>query len=1027
MQVCRLHQVTRRFSAFAIALTFVGCVHAWAQKPDAVFEETNGFVKVEAEDYASQSQTEKRAFHLVTQDEQPSIQPDGDPSHAKHASGGAYLEILPDTRRTHADKLIRGTNFSPEPGQMAVLTYRVKFNTPGRYYVWVRAYSTGSEDNGLHVGLNGQWPETGQRLQWCQGKHSWYWDSKQRTEAQHCGEPGKIYLEIKEPGEHTIHFSMREDGFEFDQWLMTTDRNFKRPAASPSGKPQQNTAKETLTLPAKSFQTENSGYYVDQGKWLAINPDRNKTAAAQKVFPFPSGHYDVTLKAVGENDGQSTYKLSADKEVLGTFTCPLASDTFQEGNKFHKTFADVQITDGAELEVSSTIASADGQEYSRARWSGLTFTPADEVTAKAVAQFVKNNPNDAVAKNAKRDGSPTKPVSAAPLHLPRKADGDGSVQITGEKRLWHKVTLTLNGPYAHEQDNSPNPFTDHRMEVEFKHSSGKTYLVPGYFAADGDAANSSAEDGTQWRVNFAADETGKWDYTIRFLTGKHAAIDRDADAKSVSPFDGKTGSIQIGKSNKKGRDFRAHGRLQYVGKSHLQFAGSGEYFLKAGADAPETLLGYTEFDNTVAGKAKKVPLKTYQPHVGDWRGGNPTWKNGKGKGLIGAISYLAAKGCNAFSFLTYNAGGDGDNVWPFIQRDDKMHYDCSKLDQWGIVFEHGTHNGMYLHFKLQETENDDHRTGLGKSGYKPESLDGGKLGPQRKLYLREMIARFGHNLALNWNLSEETTQTTDEHLAMLNYIEAMDPYGHHRVLHTYPSQQDQKYDPLLGDKSNLTGVSLQNSHIKDTHWQTVKWSEKARSAGKPWVVAFDESGSAAHGQCPDLGYRGYDGRDKTGKMTYTQHEVRKQTLWGNFMGGGGGVEYYFGYQYEENDLKCEDWRSRDQSWDYCRIAIEFFQNNDIPFWSMINADELVGNSDHGNSKYCLAKSGEVYVVYLADGGTTSIDLSEADGEFQVHWYNPRIGGELQTGSIPAVAAGQSVLIGNPPSDEDQDWAILLRK
>ncbi|MEP5991261.1 MAG: hypothetical protein ABJ301_18555, partial [Rhodopirellula bahusiensis] len=142
-------------------MTVACCVTTAAQKPDAVFTETDGFVKVEAEDFASQSNTDKRAFYLTTAESTPSVKPDGDPAHAAEASGGAYLEILPDTRRTHADKLIRGTNFSPEAGKMAVLTYRVQVQTPGRYYVWVRAYSTGSEDNGLHVGIDGTWPDSG--------------------------------------------------------------------------------------------------------------------------------------------------------------------------------------------------------------------------------------------------------------------------------------------------------------------------------------------------------------------------------------------------------------------------------------------------------------------------------------------------------------------------------------------------------------------------------------------------------------------------------------------------------------------------------------------------------------------------------------------------------------------------------------------------------------------------------------------------------------------------------------------------
>ena len=141
---------------------------------NVVFEEVDGFLAVEAEHFLSQEKTEVRAFHLVSSEHQPDLKPDGDPAHLPGASAGAYLEILPDTRRTHDDKLKKGKNFSNEPGKMAILNYKVHINSPGRYYIWVRAYSTGSEDNGLHVGLDGKWPEHGQRLQWCKGKHRWF-------------------------------------------------------------------------------------------------------------------------------------------------------------------------------------------------------------------------------------------------------------------------------------------------------------------------------------------------------------------------------------------------------------------------------------------------------------------------------------------------------------------------------------------------------------------------------------------------------------------------------------------------------------------------------------------------------------------------------------------------------------------------------------------------------------------------------------------------------------------------------------
>lgn len=1044
-------------------------------KSDVVFLEENGELAVEAEHFLKQTKTDTRAFHLVHADAIPKIEPDGDPAHLAGASANAYVEILPDTRRTHDDKLTTGINFAPAPGKMAVLHYPVYFQTVGTYYVWVRAYSTGSEDNGLHVGLDGEWPESGQRLQWCKGKQTWRWESNQRTEEQHCGEPGKIFLEVAEPGLHTIHFSMREDGFEFDRWLITTDRNFKRPedtgpttavhsgklpkpfrmvkaeagVAQRSATPSVNTTSSAMVEPeppkaaaskeanlsmsAKMFSDGKiSGYYLEKGRSLAINPDRNKNGSASRTFPYPTGKYNVTLHAVGENDGGSSYSLKVDDDILGAFKCPLSKEQFEEGSKYNKTWKGIEITEGAVIVVTSKVGSADGQEFSRGRWNKLTFTAADLKTRQAVAPVAKSQAKQ--SKHAATSGSvktsPTKSVSNAPLQQPRMPNGDGTVTVSPNPMQWHKTTLFINGPYAHEKDNSPNPFTDYSLSVTFKHSDGTAYTVPGYFAADGDAANSSAESGTTWKVHFAADRTGNWNYTVHFMTGKDAALNPVAVAgqsgvAALKPFDSVTGTFAVAASDTVGRDLRSQGRLQYVGKRYLQFAGSKQYFLKVGADAPETLLAYADFDNTIAGNAKKAPLKTWTPHLADWTDADPTWKDGKGKGLIGAVNYLSSKGCNVFSFLTYNAGGDGDNVWPFIQREDKLHYDCSKLDQWGIVFDHGTAKGMYLHFKMQETENDDHKKG--KATFVPECLDGGNLGQQRKLYCRELIARFGHNLALNWNLGEENTQTLPQQIAMVDYIKAVDPYDHPIVIHTYPNQQDQVYGALLGEKSNITGVSLQNSSLATTHSDTIKWVKASEASGKPWVVAFDESGSAAHAQSPDLGYKGFDGTDVSGKKTHTQHEVRKLTLWGTLMAGGAGNEYYFGYKYVENDIVCEDWRSRDQSWDYCRIAINFFHDHQIPFWEMQNADELIGNKDNSPTNFCLAQKNQLYLVYLTSGGSVKLDLSDATGDFAVHWFNPRTGGDLQTGSVTTLSGGQTTSIGTAPSDPNEDWLVVIRR
>jgi hypothetical protein len=629
-----------------------------------------------------------------------------------------------------------------------------------------------------------------------------------------------------------------------------------------------------------------------------------------------------------------------------------------------------------------------------------------------LARVIAQGKSSAAPKNA-ADKAGSRPA------VGRQPDGNAAINVTGELMQWHAVTLELAGPFVGESDIAPNPFTDYRFEVTFTHESGTpAYLVPGYFAADGNAANTSATAGTVWRAHLSPDRSGTWSYRVSFRRGAHAATAGGGSA--LAQFDGKSGSFAVAPTDKTGRDFRAKGRLVKRGH-YLHHVGTGEVFLKAGPDAPETLLAYTDFDDTVALKPN-VPLKSWSPHIADWRAADPTWKNGKGKGLIGALNYLAAKGLNAFSFLTYNAAGDGDNVWPFIARDDKLHYDCSKLDQWGIVFAHAQRHGLFLHFKLQENEMDDHRATAKKTPKViPEALDGGATGAERKLYLRELIARYGHHLALNWNLGEENTQSTAEQAAMAKYIADTDPYDHLIVVHTFPPQQDSVYGALIDTPTAITGVSVQNQWSA-AHARTVKWRRESARVGRPWVVNQDEQGPATLGVPPDPGYKNFAGAAKDGKaIGYDLHDIRQATLWGTLLAGGGGVEYYFGYQLPENDLTCEDFRSRDKSWDYCRIALEFFAREKIPVEKMANADELVGNPTHNNSRFCFAQPGHLYLVYLPKGGTTELDLSGASGDFSVGWFNPRNGGAVQPASR---IRGPKASLAAPSND---DWLAVVRK
>ncbi len=580
--------------------------------------------------------------------------------------------------------------------------------------------------------------------------------------------------------------------------------------------------------------------------------------------------------------------------------------------------------------------------------------------------------------------------------------GNGQVEISGKLKKWHKITLTFDGPQTSEL-HSYNPFLNYRLNVNFRNGD-RTYLVPGYFAADGNAAESSADKGNQWRVHFAPDATGEWQYEVSFRKGSNVAVSDNAMAGASAGFmDGLRGTFTVEATDKKGRDLRAKGRLNYVGKHYLQFAETGEYFLKAGADAPENLLAYADFDGNFKTDGHKDHfVKTWEPHVSDWNPGDPAWQDGKGKGLIGAVNYLASKGMNAFSFLPMNIEGDDQNVFPYVSYDNWERMDVSKLDQWEILFEHADHLGMFLHFKTSEMENQ----GL---------LDNGDVGPQRKLYYRELIARFGHHLALNWNIGEENGkwvddhptpwQTTTQRLACAQYFYDHDPYHHHIVIHN-----GQEFYDLLGPESKYTGLSIQTNRedFGNVHGTVLKWRKLGDQAHKNWASAVDEPGDHRYSLVPD-------------NINPEHNNARQNALWGALMAGAWGIEWYFGYSHEHSDLTCQDWRSRDKMWDQSRYALNFFTQNDIPYADMDPNDELTKNQDD----YVLQQPGNVYVVYQKMGKKQKTILPNLSGDFAVSWYNPRTG---QFAGQPKImkASGQ-LEIGFPPADSEKDWAILIKK
>lgn len=579
---------------------------------------------------------------------------------------------------------------------------------------------------------------------------------------------------------------------------------------------------------------------------------------------------------------------------------------------------------------------------------------------------------------------------------------------------WQKVELAFSGPKTSETA-ADNPFLNYRLTVEFR-KGGKVYLVQGFYAADGNAAETGSESGRVWKVRFMPEEEGNWSYRANLRYGVNIAIGNDPSAGKEVKLKNSRGVIAVGPPADDAPGFHALGRLIHEEGRYLRFLGSEKYFLKGGADSPENFLAFHEFDGTyktgvdvarTGEAASGNTLHQYAAHVADWKSGDPVWQGGKGKGIIGALNYLSSKGMNSVYFLTMNIEGDGKDVWPYASPNDRTRFDCSKLDQWEIVFDHMENLGLMMHLVTQETENE-------------LALDSGDTRFERKLYYRELIARFGHHLAVVWNMGEENGpadfspkgQTTGQRQEMCRYIKSNNPYDPVVVIHTHsnPKYRYGIFNELLGFEY-LDGPSLQIGNIRDVHSETLVWIHKSDSAGNPWVVNLDEIGPAWRGVDPDA------------KENNNQDSVRHLALWGNLMAGGGGCEWYFGYRNPHNDLTMEDWRSREKMWDYTRYALNFFHDN-LPFWEMESNDSLVNTE----GAWCFAKPGKVYAVYLPSAsGETLLDLTNAEGQFKIQWYDPRNGGVMQQGAAGQIEGGETRDVGRPPQDVKQDWVLLVKR
>ena len=570
--------------------------------------------------------------------------------------------------------------------------------------------------------------------------------------------------------------------------------------------------------------------------------------------------------------------------------------------------------------------------------------------------------------------------------------------VSGERLKWHPITVDFRGPSANERDDAPNPFLDYRLEVEFIAPSGRRTRVPGFFAGDG----RGGDGGDVWRARFSADEVGEWRYAASLRRGEDVAISLESEAGEAIALAAASGGFRVDPQPSDAPGFLRFGRLEYVGGHYLKFR-DGPYWIKGGTDSPENMLGYVGFDSTAdqGGPDGGGFLHDFAAHRRDFRPGDPEFASrdtgADGRGLVGALNYLGDEGVNSIYFLPMNLGGDAQDTYPFVgaTRDayTKTHYDLGKLHQWNTVLEHAQRRGVALQIVLSETEPDNERW-----------LDDGALGVERKLFFRELVARFGHLLALKWNLGEENDFPPEELRRHADYLDALDWSDKPIAVHTRINDF-RDYEAIVGDP-RFDATSIQYDAPFAGEFVEL-WRRRSREAGRPWIVDMDENTDGVNAAAAD--------------------QRRRQILYDVYFSGGH-IEWFFGSAPlpEGGDQNAGDFRVREVIWRQTRHARRFMEQ-ELPFWRMRPADELVdGESDPYGGAEVLALDGEVYALYLpATNGGERLDLRGATGAFTQRWFDPTVGRFV--GDARRLDGGTTVGLGSPPARAGADWVVLLRR
>ncbi|MFC1692736.1 putative collagen-binding domain-containing protein [Candidatus Latescibacterota bacterium] len=144
--------------------------------------------------------------------------------------------------------------------------------------------------------------------------------------------------------------------------------------------------------------------------------------------------------------------------------------------------------------------------------------------------------------------------------------------------------------------------------------------------------------------------------------------------------------------------------------------------------------------------------------------------------------------------------------------------------------------------------------------------------------------------------------------------------------------------------------------------------------------------------------------DRKNYPDIVSEDIGRELYWSYFCSGG----HIIGFRTTE-----ESWKGG--------LAAERTIRSVQTFVKRLSLERFVPHREIADSGLCLADVGREYVIYLPEGGTVSIDLSEVKGDMITAWYNPR---ECRDEKVEEIQADGILTFQTP---DKNDWVLHLVK